>query len=121
MNKSPMRVSNNRGISGSPRNNSLNGTARDASMGGSMNGDYMTQIKTVGGVDPTLAKMRKSCERIAAVLGLKEGDISTYKPASFGGKRDSSDPGTKSPIQDYLPPQPMIFTNMNNPSGLGRE
>ena len=82
--------------------------------------------------------MRKSCERIAAVLGIKDG------AANGGGRgvvasfahRGTTIPGAPqivsasksrsplrgNPISDYAPEQPMMnFTNLNNNSlgGMG--
>ena len=75
-----------------------------------------------GTFDENLVRMKKSCERIAAVLGIRNGEI----PQNGVPARRSSD---KSPMRtnpasqgampsaDYATAtEPMNFTNMNTPS-----
>ena len=61
-----------------------------------------------GKFDENLVRMKKSCERIAAVLGLKNGEM-----PDVVARRASQ----RSPVREYVP-EPMNFTNMNNPSGV---
>ena len=88
-------------------------------------------------MDDNFARMKKSCERIAAVLGIKEGPngIATAS-ASFGNKNASRGaPGASSievpesihgadpaMMTDYHggSVEPMTYTNMDNPSRVGR-
>ncbi len=78
-------------------------------------------------MDANFARMKKSCERIAAVLGIREGSGNTRPSGvSFGHRTSAPDcvvpdsihksPLRTNPATDYAP-EPMNFTNMNNPTG----
>jgi hypothetical protein len=61
-------------------------------------------------MDENFARMKKSCERIAVVLGIKEG--TDLKASSFLQRKSMPDSIHKSDVKE------MKYTNMNNPSGV---
>ena len=63
-------------------------------------------------MDENLIKMRKSCERIAAVLGLKDGGRGVGGVAPYQGRMGGS-------AEPVAPPQIVVSdANLENPSVL---
>ena len=119
LNRSPLNIANGRRSSGSPLRQKSPATRPEETVNMSSAVPSNNDIgRRSGTFDENLVRMKKSCERIAAVLGIRNGEMpkngtqARHSPL----RTNTAGPGPN-PAADYGPaPEPMNFTNMNNPS-----
>ena len=129
-NRSPLNLADQRRNQGSPLRQKSPVRPEEAPLSVTGGAAPPTSSTRPGRFDENLARMKKSCERIAAVLGLRDQSNGRTQPQSAYTNNQSSmlkDPRARNSSSqnrasprgsDYHQEPPMKFTNMNNPSGI---